>query len=100
QKKRLPLRPVMTLKSQIIQLLFLSAGTAIGYGGHYVTKADEMIAVLPIGHGDGYQRRLSNKGEVLVNGRRAPIVGMISLDQKIGRASCRDRGEDKMDGGA
>ncbi|HLR80927.1 MAG TPA: alanine racemase [Bacillota bacterium] len=83
QKKRLPLRPVMTLKSQIIQLLFLSAGTAIGYGGHYVTKADEMIAVLPIGHGDGYQRRLSNKGEVLVNGRRAPIVGMISLDQTM-----------------
>src|SRR5699024_3659448 len=81
QKKLLPLRPVMTLKSQIIQLLFLSAGTAMGYGGHYVTNADEMIAVLASGVGDGYERRLFIKGELLVYVRRAAVVRMISLVQ-------------------
>src|SRR5699024_1573102 len=55
--------------------------TPIGYGGEYITKTTEKIAVVPIGIGDGYQRILSNRGEMLVRGKRAPVVGAVSLDQ-------------------
>ncbi|HEX6594219.1 MAG TPA: alanine racemase [Bacillota bacterium] len=83
QQQTVTLQPVLTLKTKIVHCVHLPPRNPVGYGGHYVTKKDETIAILPIGHGDGYQRRLSNKGEVLVNGKRAPIVGMISLDQTM-----------------
>ncbi|WP_068674816.1 alanine racemase [Oceanobacillus sp. Castelsardo] len=81
QKKLIDLKPVMTLKTKIVQLHQLPASTKIGYGGTYETKQDEKIAIIPIGHGDGYKRGLSNKGYVLVRGKYAKVVGTISLDQ-------------------
>ncbi|MCR1835366.1 alanine racemase [Oceanobacillus caeni] len=81
QKKLIDLKPVLTLKTKIVQLHHLPSHTKIGYGGTYVTKQDEKIAIIPVGHGDGYKRGLSNKGYVLVRGRFAKIVGTISLDQ-------------------
>lgn len=83
QQNILPLKPVLTLKSKILQVRELPPHTPVGYGGEYVTKTTEKIAVVPIGHGDGYQRILSNKGEMLVKGNRAGIVGTISLDQTL-----------------
>ncbi|MBY7142948.1 alanine racemase [Virgibacillus sp. NKC19-3] len=83
QRDILTLKPVMTLKSTLIHVRHLPPNTPVGYGGSYVTTTHEKIAVVPIGHGDGYSRRLSNKGEMLVRGHRAKIVGKLSLDQTL-----------------
>lgn len=83
QKSIISLKPVMRLKSKILHMNELPPGTAVGYGGEYVTEKTEKIAVIPIGHGDGYQRALSNRGEMLVGGKRAKIIGTISLDQTL-----------------
>ena len=71
----IPLKPVMTLKTHIHFLKSVPPGTKISYGGTFVTKRESLIATLPIGYADGYSRHLSNQGEVLIRGKRAPIVG-------------------------
>jgi alanine racemase len=76
-----PLRPAMTLKTRIARLRVLPAGASIGYGRTYVTPAQTPIALVPVGYGDGYPRLCSNRGAMLVRGRRAPIVGRVSMDQ-------------------
>nr|WP_245251716.1 alanine racemase [Virgibacillus litoralis] len=83
QRDLISLKPVMQLKSKILHVRELPPHTPIGYGGCYVTTSAEKIAIVPVGHGDGYQRALSNKGEMLVRGHRAKIVGTISLDQTV-----------------
>lgn len=77
----LPLQPVLSLKSQIIQLKELPAGEPVSYGGTFVTARRTRVATLPVGYGDGVDRRLSNRGAVLVRGRRAPIIGRVCMDQ-------------------
>ncbi|NLC12136.1 MAG: alanine racemase [Firmicutes bacterium] len=77
----LPLKPVMSLKAQIAFIKKLGPGMNVSYGRQYVTRRDTKIATLPLGYGDGYNRLLSNKGEVLVKGRRAPVIGTICMDQ-------------------
>jgi len=77
----IPLKPVLTLKSAIIQLKEVAKGTPISYGGTYVTPDTARIATIPIGYGDGYPRSLSNRGEVLIRGVRAKIAGTICMDQ-------------------
>ena len=59
----------------------LEAGRAISYGGTYVTKRPSRIATIPVGYADGYARGLSNKGAVLIHGKRAPICGRVCMDQ-------------------
>lgn len=81
QEKLVTLKPAMSLKTILIQTRTLPPKTSLGYGGNYVTRGRERIGIIPIGHGDGYKRRLSNNGKVLVRGRKADIVGTISLDQ-------------------
>src|SRR3989337_914730 len=76
----IPLRPVMTLKTHIHFLKSVVPGTKISYGGTFVTKRESVIATLPIGYADGYSRHLSNQGEVLIRGRRAPVVGTVCMD--------------------
>lgn len=83
QEKMIALQPVMSLQSELIQVRELPPNTPVGYGGSYVTKSYEKIAIVPIGHGDGYKRSLVNKGKMLVGGRRVKIVGSISLDQTL-----------------
>ncbi|WP_373895546.1 alanine racemase [Virgibacillus sp. CBA3643] len=83
QQDMIPLKHVMTLRSKLIHVRALAPNTPVGYGGSYVTTEHEKIAVVPIGHGDGYSRALSNKGAMLVRGHRAKIVGTISLDQTL-----------------
>ena len=79
--ERMDMRPVLSLKSRIAYLKWLPAGSAVSYGGTYVTKEERRIATIPVGYGDGYARSLSNCGEVLIRGRRAPIVGRVCMDQ-------------------
>lgn len=74
------LEPVMRWRTAIARLKELPPGHAVGYGTTFVTKRPSLIATLPIGYADGYNRRLSNRGEVLVRGQRAPVVGRVSMD--------------------
>ncbi len=74
------LQPVMSLRTQVVYLKDVPAGTPVGYNGTHVTARPTRIATLPIGYNDGLAYRLSNCGCVLVRGRRAPIVGSISMD--------------------
>jgi alanine racemase len=83
QNAIIDLKPVMTLKTQVLLVRELPPNMPIGYGGSYVTSGREKIAVIAIGHGDGYQRTFSNNGEMLINGNRVNIIGTISLDQTI-----------------
>ena len=75
------MRPVLTLQSHIVYLKEVPAGTPISYGGTFVTQRNTKIATIPVGYGDGYPRKLSNCGSVLVKGKRAPIIGRVCMDQ-------------------
>ncbi|MFB6224962.1 MAG: alanine racemase C-terminal domain-containing protein, partial [Candidatus Paceibacteria bacterium] len=77
------LRSVLTLKTRIVSLKSVSKGTYVGYDCTYQTKRDSRIAVLPMGYADGFDRGLSNQGEVLVNGCRAPVVGRVSMNMTM-----------------
>jgi alanine racemase len=70
----------MSLKSRIAFLKNVPEGTPISYGRTFVTKRRSTIATIPAGYADGYNRKLSNQGEVLINGRRAPIAGRVCMD--------------------
>jgi len=74
------LRPVMSLHSRIMLLKIIGTGEKLGYGGTFETKRDSLIATIPIGYDDGYRRALSNRGQVIVRGSFAPVVGRISMD--------------------
>jgi alanine racemase len=75
-----PLRPVMRWRTEIARLKELPEGHIVGYGATFRTSRPSRIATLPVGYADGYGRRLSNRGEVLVRGRRVPVVGRVSMD--------------------
>lgn len=80
-RESLPLRPAMSLKSHIVYIKDVEAGTPVSYGGTYVTEQKMRIATIPVGYGDGYPRSLSNKGWVLIHGKKAPILGRVCMDQ-------------------
>jgi alanine racemase len=79
-ERRLPLKPVMSLRTRIISLRTIPAGSGVGYGAKFVTQRPSVIAVLAAGYGDGIHRSLGNRGSVLVHGKLAPIVGIVSMD--------------------
>lgn len=79
-KQIVQLRPAAEFKTKIIFLKEVPAGKSIGYGRTYTTTKPTRIATLPVGYADGYSWLLSNKGEVLVRGERAPIMGRICMD--------------------
>lgn len=80
-KEILALRPALSLKSHLVYVKEVDAGTPVSYGGTFVTDKRTRIATIPVGYGDGYPRSLSGKGHVLIRGRRAPILGRICMDQ-------------------
>lgn len=81
-KKKINLRPGMSLVSHVSNVKTVGPGFPVGYGSTYVTKNDvTVIATVPVGYGDGYPRSLSNKGYVLIHGMRAPIIGRVCMDQ-------------------
>lgn len=74
------LQPVLSLHSQVVFLKDVPAGTPVGYGGTWTTERPTRIATLAVGYADGLPWALGNRGEVLIGGRRAPIIGRISMD--------------------
>lgn len=77
---RLPLKPVMSLRSRIINLRSVRAGEGVGYNATFVAQRPSRIGVLAAGYGDGIHRSLGNRGSVLIRGKLAPIVGIVSMD--------------------
>ncbi len=75
------LKPVLEWKSHIIYLKEVDENTRVSYGGIYMTKKKSKIATIPIGYADGYPRVLSNRADILINGKRAPIIGRVCMDQ-------------------
>ncbi len=74
------LKPVISIKSRIIFIKNIPKGTPISYGRTFITKRRSTIATIPVGYADGYNRKLSNCGEVLIKNRRAPVVGRVCMD--------------------
>ena len=80
-KENIDLCPLLSLKSHLVHVKTLEAGRSISYGGTFRTDTEKRIATVPVGYGDGYPRSLSNKGYVLIRGKRAPICGRVCMDQ-------------------
>lgn len=80
-KENVPLKPAMELISHVAHVKWVEAGTPVSYGGTYITDRKTKIATIPVGYGDGYPRSLSNKGYVLIHGKKAPILGRVCMDQ-------------------
>jgi len=74
------LRPVMSIHTRVMLLKSVPRGQKLGYGSTFETSRDSLIATLPIGYDDGYRRALSNRAQVIVRGRFAPVVGRVSMD--------------------
>lgn len=74
------LRPVMSVHSRVVATRSLNKGQSVGYGWTWTAQRPSRIATIPIGYADGLARGLSNRGEVLIHGRRCPIVGIVSMD--------------------
>jgi alanine racemase len=79
-RDRLELRPVMTLKTRLMQLKQVPAGCGVSSGHTFIASRASTIGVLPIGYADGYRRGLQMGGEVMIRGRRVPVVGAICMD--------------------
>ena len=77
---RIAVKPVMSLRSRVAAVKDVRAGESIGYGGRFVARRPTRMAVVPAGYADGLDTRLEGRGVVLVHGRRAPIVGSVSMD--------------------
>ncbi|HLR21120.1 MAG TPA: alanine racemase [Tissierellaceae bacterium] len=81
--KKLSLKPAMTFKTNVAYLKTLPKGTGIGYNQEFITNRQSKIATISVGYADGYYRLLTGKGEVYIDGERAPIVGKICMDQMM-----------------
>lgn len=80
-KEKLDIKPILTLKTTISHVKEVEEGTSISYGRTFITKKKSKIATIPIGYADGYSRLLSGKAKVIINGKFAPVVGRICMDQ-------------------
>ena len=74
-------RQVMSWYTYVAMVKTVPPGTEVGYGGTFVTKRETKIATIPVGFADGFSRKLSNIGKVMINGEEAPIIGRICMDQ-------------------
>ncbi len=83
KRETLPLKPCLSLKAQISHVKNLQKGEKVSYGLTYEAKSDIQVATIPVGYADGWSRELSNKGHVLVQGKRVPIIGKICMDQMM-----------------
>ena len=82
-KHDIELRPALALKSHIVYIKEVPPGYEVGYGGSWRSRRESRIATIPVGYGDGYPRALSNRGYVLIRGKRAPIAGRVCMDQMM-----------------
>jgi alanine racemase len=79
-REKIDLTPIMTFKTRLMQTKRVPVGTGVGYGHTFVTERDSVLGILPVGYADGYRRGLQNGCEVLIGGRRAPVVAAVSMD--------------------
>jgi alanine racemase len=77
------LRPVMQVRTELVAVREIPPGQAVGYGATWKAERTSRIATIPMGYGDGLSRALSNRGELLVRGKRAPVVGVVSMDMAM-----------------
>jgi alanine racemase len=85
QARPFRVRSIMTLKSRILQVKQIPEGVEVSYGGTYVTSQPETIAVIGIGYANGYPRLLSNRSQVLIRGRRFPVIGRVCMNLLVVR---------------
>lgn len=78
---QMDLKEVMTWETYVAMVKTVPAGSPIGYGGTHVTARETVVATIPIGFADGYDRHLSNRGAVIIRGQEAPIIGRVCMDQ-------------------
>ena len=83
EKERITLTPALEWKSEVVYKKTVPAGTPVSYGWTCFTERETVIATIPVGYADGYLRNLSNKGDVLIRGRRARILGRVCMDQMM-----------------
>jgi alanine racemase len=80
-QRTIDVKPAMTLGSQVVYFKVVKAGNPVSYGATWRSDHDTRVVTVPIGYGDGFPRALSSRGEVLIRGRRYPIVGRVCMDQ-------------------
>lgn len=79
-KIKLTLKPVLTWKTKVVQIKKVKKGETVGYGRTFKTSRESLIAILPVGYWDGYDRKLSNSGRVLIHGQFAPVIGRVCMN--------------------
>ena len=79
-RKHINLKPALSFKSRISYLKKVPPGVPLSYGCTYVTEKKTTIATIPVGYADGFSRRLSNRGQVVIRGKRFPVVGRVTMD--------------------
>ncbi|MFW5788223.1 MAG: alanine racemase, partial [Halanaerobiales bacterium] len=80
-KNDMDLKPALSLKAKIVYLKDVPPGQGISYGATYITSKKTKVATIPLGYADGFSRLLSNKGNILVQGHKVPIIGRVCMDQ-------------------
>lgn len=82
-KSNLDLRPAMSLVSSVVHTKWIEPGAVVSYGGCFRAQKRTKVATIPVGYADGYPRSLSDKGYVLIHGKKAPILGRVCMDQMM-----------------
>jgi len=83
QERSLGVKPVMEFRTEVVFLKRVKAGQPLSYGATYITERETVIATLPVGYGDGYNRLLSSKGIILINGKKYTVAGRVCMDQLL-----------------
>jgi alanine racemase len=80
-ERNLPLKPALSWKSRVLTIKQIPKDWSVSYGRTYIAPEEKRIAIVPVGYADGYNRHLSNRGQVLIRDCRAPIIGLVCMDQ-------------------
>jgi alanine racemase len=88
----LPVKPVLSLKSQVVYFKVVRKGAGVSYGHKWHAPEDTRVVTIPLGYGDGYLRALSNKASVIIRGKRSPIVGVVCMDQLMANLGPKGEG--------
>ncbi|MFZ6031992.1 MAG: alanine racemase [Melioribacter sp.] len=87
-KRTIEVKPALTWKSLVIYFKVIKAGHPVGYGSKWIGEKDVRAVTVPVGYGDGYMRRMSGKARVIINEKKYPVIGTISMDQIVVNIDC------------